>query len=106
MKNSKKDERHIICTVRSQSAHRERVKALLLELVEPARLEEGCLYYDLYHDGKDEDAFYIVDGWVSEEAIASHGVHPNVARVVEQLMPLLKGPLEISTSNRLSENAR
>jgi hypothetical protein len=28
--------------------NREKVKELLLELVEPARLEEGCLYYDLY----------------------------------------------------------
>jgi quinol monooxygenase YgiN len=99
MQNIDSKERHIICVVRGKTENREKVKELLLELVEPARQEEGCLYYDI-----DQDTFYIVDGWTSEEAIAAHTVHPNVSRVVEQLLPLLVSPLEVSTSIRLSDS--
>jgi quinol monooxygenase YgiN len=102
MQNLKSKERHIICVVRSKTVNREKVKELLLELVEPARQEEGCLYYDINQQTDEPDTFYIVDGWASEEAIATHTEHPNVGRVVEQLLPLLASPLEVSTSIRIS----
>ena len=105
MPDAKNDERHIICTVRGKASQRDRVRELLLELVAPARAEPGCLYYDLYQDGTDPDTHYIVDGWVSQEAIADHTAHANVTRVVEQLLPLLEVPLEVTTSVRISENA-
>lgn len=95
--------RHIVCTVHAQTMYREQVKQLLLELVQPARDEEGCLYYDLDQDIKDPDFFYIVDGWVSDEAIAAHTTHPNVPRIVELLTPLLAEPLSVSISNRISK---
>ena len=103
MQTDKSEERHIICVVRSQAPHREWVKDLLLELVGPARLEEGCLYYDLYQQLDEPDTFYIVDGWRSEAAVAAHAVHLNVLRVVDQLLPLLVSPLEVTTSTRVSE---
>jgi quinol monooxygenase YgiN len=59
---------HIICTVRSKPEHRERVKQLLLELVEPARNENGCLYYDLYQDANAPDTFILLDGWTSKRS--------------------------------------
>jgi len=103
--DAKEDERHIICTVRAKPEHRDEVKMLLLELVGPSRSEPGCLYYDLYQDGDTPDTFFIVDGWVSESAIAEHLAHPNVPRVVERLLPLLVEPLHNSTSRRLSDSA-
>ena len=97
-------ETHIICTVRSEPEHRERVKQLLLELVEPARNENGCLYYDLYQDANAPDTFILLDGWTSKEALAMHVVHPNVARVVDQMLPLLSHPIANIYSTRLSKN--
>ncbi|MGW6405483.1 putative quinol monooxygenase [Streptomyces sp. NPDC055134] len=97
------DARHIICTVRAQTAHRDKVQELLLELVGPARAEPGCLYYDIIQQTDEPDTFYIVDGWASHEAIAEHTVHPNVARVVDQLAPLLAVPLHVTTSIRVSD---
>ncbi len=97
-------ETHIICTVRSKPEHRERVKQLLLELVEPARGERGCLYYDLYQDANAPDTFILLDGWTSKEALAMHVVHPNVPRVVDQMLPLLSHPIANIYSTRLSEN--
>lgn len=102
MSSTQSLECHIICVVRSQPTAREQVKALLLELIEPARQEDGCLYYHLYEKSDAPSTFYIVDGWVSDEAIAAHGEHPNVIRVVEQLTPLLAEPLELIKNRRLS----
>lgn len=49
MQNTKSEERHIICELRCDDyCNTEQVKALILQFVEPARAEPGCLYYDLY----------------------------------------------------------
>lgn len=103
MNTPKADQRHIVCVVRAKADNRDRVKALLLELVGPALEEKGCLYYDINQQVNEPDTFYIVDGWASDEAIAAHTAHPNVSRVVEQLLPLLASPLEVTTSRRISD---
>ena len=46
MATSKSDERHIICELRCETANRERARGLILQFVEPARREPGCLYSD------------------------------------------------------------
>lgn len=101
---TKAQERHIICVVRGKPEHRARVAELLLELVGPARAEPGCLYYDVYQQTNEPDTFTIVDGWASEAAIAAHTAHPNVARVVDQLNPMLASPLAVTTSIRISDS--
>jgi quinol monooxygenase YgiN len=103
MTTRKQDEIHIVCTVRAQPEHRDRVGELLLELVGPARSETGCLYYDLYQERDRSDTFVLVDGWASEAALAGHAVHPNVTRVVQQLTPLLASPLEHLHSRRMTD---
>lgn len=55
--------RHIVCTVHAQTAYREQVKQLLFELVQPARDEKSCLYYDLNQDIKNPD-FFLHHGWM------------------------------------------
>lgn len=105
MTTNKQDEIHIVCTVHAKPDHRERVGELLMELVEPARGEAGCLYYDLYHERDRPDTFVLLDEWASEAALASHAVHPNVTRVVDQLLPLLSSPLEHLHSRRVSDPA-
>lgn len=103
MTTNKPAEIHIVFTVHAKPDCRERVGELLLELVGPAREEAGCLYYDLYHERDRPDTFVLLDGWASEAALASHAVHPNVTRVVDQLLPLLSSPLEHMHSRRMSD---
>lgn len=102
MSNNASEARHIVCTVHAQTEHREQVKALLMELIEPARSEAGCLYYDLYQNTSRPDVFYIIDGWASEAAIEAHKTYPNVPRVVEQLLPLLAEPLDLAISAKVN----
>lgn len=103
MPSLKSDEQHIICEVSCETANRAKVKELLLELVGPARLEEGCLYYDLYQTIENPNTFYILDGWVNEKAVAEHTQHPNVISVMEVMSPLLLSAPQITLSHRISD---
>ena len=102
MKSTKSEERHIICELRCETPNRERVRQLVLQFVEPARLEEGCLYYDLYQKIDDPNTFYIIDGWANQDAVASHADNPHVAKVMEELRQLLVFGPSITLSTRVS----
>jgi len=99
-------ERHLIVTIRSQPGHRAHVKDLLLQLVEPVRSEPGCLYYNIFQQAENADAFMIVAGWANDEAVAAHPTHPDVPAIVNQLMILLDNvnSMEQLHTLRLSEN--
>ena len=104
--SQKSTERHLISTIRSQPQHRTQVQELLLQLVEPVRSEPGCLYYNIFQQAEDPDAFLVVAGWANDEAVAAHPTHPHVPGVVERVMPLLVNPKPITSlhTRRVSEN--
>ncbi len=89
MSTAKEREVHIICEVRCETPDRERVEELMLQFVEPARREEGCLYYDIYQEQSDPNTFFILDGWAEQDAIDRHAASPHVASVMQILGPLL-----------------
>lgn len=92
-----------MCELRCASKDRDRVRALILRFVEPARAEPGCLYYDLYQRIDAPNTFFILDGWVDDAAVESHAAHPHVAEVMQELGPLLTfGPM-ITLTTRASD---
>jgi len=101
--SNKAQERHIICELRCASADREKVKALVMQFVEPARAEPGCLYYDLYQKADAPDTFYILDGWKNQDAVDQHANNAHVASVMEELRPLLVFGPSITLSTRVSD---
>ncbi len=103
MESKKSEERHIVCELRCETPARDRVRQLVLQFVEPARLEESCLYYDLYQKIDDPNTFYIIDGWANQEAVDSHANNPHVAKVMEELDPLLVFGPSITLSSRVSD---
>lgn len=102
--SDKSAERHLLVTIRSQPAHRQRVQEMLLDLVAPVRSEPGCLYYQLFEQAENPNAFVLASGWASDEAIAAHPTHPDVPGIVERLRPLLASPWEVLPTRRVSEN--
>lgn len=48
------------------------LKAALLELVEPTRLEAGCIRYELLQNQSDPTDFTFVEEWTSNDAIDLH----------------------------------
>lgn len=94
---TKSEERHIVATIIAKAGLRDEVKALVLDLVQPARDEPGCLYYDVYQEQAAPDTFYIVDGWASDQAVQDHVAHPNVVAVTAKLTPLV-----VSSTHKIS----
>ncbi|EJM57326.1 hypothetical protein PMI29_04827 [Pseudomonas sp. GM49] len=103
MQSTKSEERHIICELRCDDCNTERVKTLILQFVEPARAEPGCLYYDLYQSLEAPNTFYIIDGWTNQQAVEDHAGNQHVASVMDELRPLLTfGPV-ITLNARVSD---
>jgi quinol monooxygenase YgiN len=103
MQNRKSEERHIVCELRCETADRERVRQLAVQFVEPARLESGCLYYDLHQKIDDPNTFFIIDGWANQDAVDRHASNPHVAEVMKELGPLLTFGPAITLSTRVSD---
>ena len=99
----KTDEIHIICRLRCEEQKRERLRELLLEYVESSRQEEGCLYYNIFQEKDDLNAFFILDGWKNQAAVDAHVLHPNVLRINALLKPLLSEDLKLTFGQRLSD---
>jgi quinol monooxygenase YgiN len=100
---AKSAERHLLVTVRSQSKHLPHVQELLLELVDLVRCEPGCLYYTIFQQAENPEAFVIAAGWLNDEALAAHPTPPQ-SRLVELLLPLLDAPMQVVPTRRVSEN--
>ena len=103
MDAKKSEERHIICELRCESANRERVRELIPMFVEPARMEEGCIYYDLHQKIDDPNTFFILDGWTNQDAVDAHAANPHVAEVMKDLGPLLTFGPSITLNKRVSD---
>lgn len=101
--SNKSAERHLLVTIRSQPAHRSRVQELLLELVDLVRREPGCLYYHLFQQADDPEAFLLAAAWANEAAVAAHPTPPQ-SHLVEQILPLLATAMHILPTRRVSEN--
>jgi quinol monooxygenase YgiN len=103
MQGWKSEERHIICELRCETVNRDRVKKLILQFVEPARLEEGCIYYDVHQKIDDPNTFFIIDGWKNQDAVDAHAGNPHVANLMKDLGPLLTFGPSLTFTTRISD---
>jgi len=54
-------------------------------MVEPVRVERGCLSYRLYEDAEDRNAFVLMEEWKTQEDLESHLRTDNQRRLLELL---------------------
>lgn len=99
----KSTERHLVVEFNCLPENADRLRGYLMEYIEPARAEEGCLYYDLYSNTQTLGRFFILDGWRTQAAFEGHIQHPNVKRVRALVAPLLSEPTKISINTRITD---
>jgi quinol monooxygenase YgiN len=63
-------------------------------MLEPSRVERGCLSYRLYEDVKDRNTFVLVEEWKTQKDIESHIRTDNQRRLLA-LMDLLSEQPEL-----------
>ncbi|KAF7600482.1 MAG: hypothetical protein CGU28_02895 [Candidatus Dactylopiibacterium carminicum] len=94
---------HVITQAEALPEHLEEVGRVLVEAIELARQEEGCLRMDLYHDAKRFLLLNTIECWESQEAHHRHLNSPLIARTVLQLVGKMKGLPDIRTLSPMSE---
>lgn len=88
----------IMTTKMSVSPRRRKELARSLRgMLEPVRLESGCLGFDLYVDTEDEGTYILVEEWETKEDFDRHLRGGDYRRLLV-LMDILNEPPEISIS--------
>jgi quinol monooxygenase YgiN len=63
-------------------------------MLEPARVERGCLSYRLYEDVENRNAFILLEEWATQEDLERHITKDNQRRLLT-LMDLLREKPEV-----------
>lgn len=72
-----------------KSDHIENYKMMTKELIEKSQLEEGCIFYDLFQDVKDEAILTFIEIWKSQETIDLHNDSEHYKRIIPQLQTMV-----------------
>ena len=59
--------------------------ATIRGMLEPARVERGCLSYGLYEDIENRDAFMLLEKWETQKDLETHLLKNNL----RQILPLM-----------------
>mgnify|MGYP000441904710 FL=1 len=73
------------------------VKSELIKILEPTRVEEGCLQYDLHQDADDESIFMFYEIW---ETKAHWKAHDKMKHIVD-FKVAIEGCIEKISFNKL-----
>jgi quinol monooxygenase YgiN len=73
----------------------EALKAVLLELIEPTRQENGCIKYELLQNQSDPTDFTFVEEWASNHALDAHLASAHIEKAVAQLDGLVAAEPDI-----------
>lgn len=61
-----------IATLTAKPGQQDVLEQALRALVEPSRAEPGCGQYDLHRDLADQQVFYVIEQWASDEILEAH----------------------------------
>ena len=66
----------------------EPLREILIGLIEPTRLEAGCLRYELWHNRDDENELTFVEEWLSDAHLEAHLLTPHIKNLFVELVKL------------------
>ncbi len=88
----------IVAQVMAKAEKLELVKSELLKLIEPTRLEEGCITYQLHQDNANPNFFLFYEVWENRELWQVHMNNENLAQYVKAT----EGAIESFVVNEMS----
>ena len=66
------------------------------ELVEKTRLEDGCLFYDIWTSSENPNEIAFLEGWESQAALDAHMETEHFVRIVAKLNDYRAKPTDIA----------
>lgn len=83
----------VISHIRARQGYEAIVQDLLVKLLGPTRLEEGCITYTLHQSLTDPKLFMLYQTWTSEGHLERHGETPHSAGFRRVAPTVLDGPI-------------
>ena len=73
----------IVARVTAKEGKEDFVKGELLKLIDPTRMEEGCINYDLHQDNENPNVFVFHENWESRALLQRHMNSDHIAKYLE-----------------------
>lgn len=86
---------HVVATLKAKPGQEEKVRGMLLGLLEPSRRDKGCLRYELFQARDTPTTFVFLEEWADDASLQTHLASPLIQNGAAQLMPLLTAPPDI-----------
>ena len=96
----------VVARIRAKEGMEEDLKLELLAIIEPTRLEPGCINYDLHQVADDKLTFLFYENWKSREDLNAHLKSPHMREMGKKAGHMMAGPPEASFCTMLSEPAK
>lgn len=93
---------HFIVRFEPQPGKETAFREELLRVVEPTRLETGCLGIHVFESLREPPGFAIHSEWVDEQAFEVHAQLPHTIRFVEAAKEMLTHPIEGFRSRQIA----
>jgi quinol monooxygenase YgiN len=85
----------VLAHIKAKTGMEEKVKAELLALVNPTKMEEGCITYDLHQACADNALFVFYENWNSKEHLDKHMATAHFQAFSTKADELLAEPVKI-----------
>ncbi|PMB08191.1 antibiotic biosynthesis monooxygenase [Fischerella thermalis CCMEE 5282] len=85
----------VIARITAQPEKVEDIKAVLLEIIEPTRQENGCIKYELLQNQSDPTEFTFVEEWTSNDALDAHLASAHIQTAAAKLQDLVADEIDI-----------
>jgi quinol monooxygenase YgiN len=93
---------HVIANIKAKPEHADDVLQVLLGYIEPTRVEEGCLVYDLFRDLADPTHFMFIEEWSSAAALEAHSRSAHLTAGRQKLAGWTERPNQVVRYARLA----
>lgn len=78
-----------IAKITAKEEHKETVLSELTKLIEPTRIEKGCINYDLHIDNNNSSVFMFHENWESEQDLDKHLESNHIKQCFDVLSDML-----------------
>ena len=97
-----KSQLDVVAHIQAAPGQEALVREVLESYIEPTRLEEGCLRYDLFADVEDPSKFTFIEEWTSTEALFKHSQSAHLTAGRARLDGKLTQPAQVFRLNRIA----
>jgi quinol monooxygenase YgiN len=86
----------VLGRVRCRPEQRDRLIALMRQMQDNSRREDGCLRYGFFAAVEDPLGFVAVEEWADREALDRHFAQPHLQEFARRLVELVDAPPEVA----------